>query len=87
MIGNVWEWTTDPYLGPRQYHGNGDPASIYRKGETDQSFIVIKGGSFLCAKDYCVRYRSAARYPQEANLGVAHVGFRTVLNLKSEPVN
>ncbi|WP_417223099.1 formylglycine-generating enzyme family protein [Amphritea sp.] len=84
MIGNVWEWTTDPYLGPRQYHGNGDPASILSKGATDQAYKVIKGGSFLCAKDYCVRYRTSARYPQEANLGVAHVGFRTVLNLKSE---
>lgn len=84
MIGNVWEWTTDPYLGPRQHHGNGDPAAVFRKGSTEQSFTVIKGGSFLCAKDYCVRYRSSARYPQEANLGVAHVGFRTVLNLKSE---
>lgn len=40
---------------------------------------VIKGGSFLCAPNYCRRYRPAARQPQEADLGTSHVGFRTVL--------
>jgi len=39
---------------------------------------VIKGGSFLCAENYCRRYRSAARQPQEAGLPTNHVGFRTV---------
>lgn len=41
---------------------------------------VIKGGSFLCAPNYCRRYRAAARQPQEADLGTSHVGFRTVLS-------
>lgn len=41
---------------------------------------VIKGGSFLCAPNYCIRYRSAARQPQEDDLGTSHVGFRTVLD-------
>lgn len=41
---------------------------------------VIKGGSFLCAPSYCLRYRPAARQPQEDGLGTSHVGFRTVLN-------
>jgi len=40
---------------------------------------VIKGGSFLCAPNYCRRYRPAARQPQEADLGTSHVGFRTVI--------
>lgn len=40
--------------------------------------MVIKRSSFLCTADYCVRHRAAARHPQEADLGVAHVGFRTV---------
>lgn len=40
--------------------------------------MVIKGESFLCAADYCVRYRAAARHPQEADPGAAHFGFRTV---------
>jgi formylglycine-generating enzyme required for sulfatase activity len=41
---------------------------------------VIKGGSFLCAPNYCLRYRPAARQPQEDGLGTSHVGFRTVLD-------
>lgn len=41
---------------------------------------VIKGGSFLCAPNYCLRYRPAARQPQEDDLGTSHVGFRTVLD-------
>ena len=41
---------------------------------------VIKGGSFLCAPNYCLRYRPAARQPQEDGLGTSHVGLRTVLD-------
>jgi formylglycine-generating enzyme required for sulfatase activity len=41
---------------------------------------VIKGGSYLCASNYCARYRPAARQPQEVDLGAAHLGFRTILN-------
>jgi formylglycine-generating enzyme required for sulfatase activity len=50
------------------YEGNATPAH------------VIKGGSFLCAPNYCLRYRPAARQPQEDGLGSSHVGFRTVLD-------
>jgi formylglycine-generating enzyme len=41
---------------------------------------VIKGGSYLCAPNYCLRYRPAARQRQEEDLGTTHLGFRTVLN-------
>ena len=41
---------------------------------------VIKGGSYLCASNYCARYRPAARRPQEVDLSAAHLGFRTILN-------
>lgn len=81
MIGNVWELTRDRYTGPHQPHGNGNPgapAIAAGRGSKGDS-IVIKGGSFLCAANYCVRYRAAARHPQEANLPTSHVGFRTVL--------
>jgi formylglycine-generating enzyme required for sulfatase activity len=83
MIGNVWEWTRDPYTGPRQPHANGDtaatlPAGLRTAARRDRQ-MVIKGGSFLCSPDYCVRYRAAAREAQEADLGAAHIGFRTVL--------
>lgn len=40
---------------------------------------VIKGGSWLCAPSYCVRYRPGARQPQEADLATTHLGFRTIL--------
>ena len=41
---------------------------------------VIKGGSYLCAANYCMRYRAGARQRQEEDLGTSHVGFRTVLS-------
>lgn len=80
LIGNVWEWTADAYRGVRQQHGSGDPSAARASAQAGQAPMqVIKGGSFLCAPDYCMRYRAAARHPQERTLGVAHVGFRTVL--------
>ena len=39
---------------------------------------VIKGGSFLCADNYCQRYRPAARRPQMVDTGMSHIGFRTI---------
>lgn len=82
MIGNAWEWTKDPYTGARQPHNNGGsdtalPAAVRAASRPDRQ-VVIKGGSFLCSPDYCVRYRAAAREAQEADLGTAHIGFRTV---------
>lgn len=82
LIGNVWEWTRDPFDGLRQLHGHGD-ASASRAASSQTSSqvptLVIKGGSFLCAANYCQRYRATARHPQERSLGAVHVGFRTVL--------
>jgi formylglycine-generating enzyme len=40
---------------------------------------VLKGGSHLCAEDYCQRYRPAARYPQPIDTTTGHVGFRCVV--------
>jgi formylglycine-generating enzyme required for sulfatase activity len=39
---------------------------------------VLKGGSFLCADSYCMRYRPAARRPQMVDTGMSHIGFRTI---------
>jgi formylglycine-generating enzyme required for sulfatase activity len=72
VIGNVWEWTSEPWHGGRQPHGSGAPPAL--SGEEG----LIKGGSFLCATDFCVRYRAAARHPHDIRLGAVHVGFRTV---------
>ena len=62
MSGNVWEWTKDWYGAP------GDPGRSH----------LIKGGSFLCADNFCYRYRPSARQPGPPDTGSSHVGFRTV---------
>jgi len=85
MIGNVWEWTTDYYARTRDPNVTDNPTGP----PEDQSFDsnnpgvfmrVIKGGSFLCAPNYCMRYRPAARHAQDTGIGSDHIGFRTVLN-------
>ena len=63
MIGNVWEWTKTTY-------GGISSAAANKR--------TIKGGSFLCAPNYCARYRPAAKQAQETGLGTNHIGFRTV---------
>lgn len=65
MIGNVWEWTDS--------RSAVTPDSV----AFDKSY-TIKGGSFLCAPNFCRRYRAAARQAQEAGLPTSHIGFRTV---------
>jgi formylglycine-generating enzyme required for sulfatase activity len=78
MIGNAWEWTRDPYTGARQPHANGDTAAVAPATRRHDTAMVIKGGSFLCSRDYCVRYRASSREQQEADLPASHIGFRTV---------
>ncbi|MEI9886264.1 MAG: formylglycine-generating enzyme family protein [Rhizomicrobium sp.] len=72
MFGNVWELTNDLY---RPRHGEAPTEVPERSGAAR---YVIKGGSFLCAPNYCMRYRSGAREGQEADLATSHLGFRTV---------
>ena len=47
-------------------------------GWGDGQSHVIKGGSFLCAENYCRRYTATSRQPQEMNFSTNHIGFRTV---------
>ena len=71
MVGNVWEWTTDLYASRGDAVDQPSPhGSALRR--------VIKGGSFLCADNYCVRARASSRQGQEADLAAVHLGFRTV---------
>ncbi len=70
LLGNVWEWTRD------DYRVTGQP--------TDEPSRILKGGSYLCSEHFCARYRPAARQPGTENLGTSHIGFRTVLRVKSQ---
>jgi len=83
MIGNVWEWTSDWYRSshPREAAVNptGPELVSLRVMPGRPAHRVIKGGSYLCASNYCARYRPAARHAQEVDLSAAHLGFRTVL--------
>ena len=85
MAGNVWQWTSTWYR-PRH---NGRPESnptgpneleSYDPRQPGVPAKVIKGGSHLCAPNYCMRYRPAARQAREPDSGTSHIGFRTVLN-------
>lgn len=75
MIGNVWEWTADLYD-----NNEGAVSSCCSDLNHMNRPVsrVIKGGSFLCAPNYCRRYRPSARLPYEELSSASHIGFRCV---------
>jgi sulfatase modifying factor 1 len=79
MIGNVWEWTTTPYATqhrPAAQKGCCTPQTTIPDPTVSQT---LKGGSHLCAPEYCHRYRPAARSSQSQDSAATHIGFRCVV--------
>jgi sulfatase modifying factor 1 len=97
--GNVWEWTSDWYVHHHAneiVQACCGPAVNPRIGSSQKSYDprqpsiriprkVVKGGSHLCAPNYCLRYRPAARQPQMIDTGMSHIGFRCILRIKDTP--
>ncbi len=77
MIGNVWELTADRWTEDHAQPAGGVAPLV---GAQSAPQRVIKGGSFLCAPNYCMRYRAGARQAQDEDLAASHLGFRTILN-------
>jgi formylglycine-generating enzyme len=78
MIGNVWEWTASAYALPRA--AGEKPSCCQPKESSDRTASrVVKGGSHLCAPNYCLRYRPAARQSQPLDTSTTHIGFRCVV--------
>jgi formylglycine-generating enzyme required for sulfatase activity len=92
IIGNVWEWTTD-WFHPRHPEEAAKACCIPRnpRGPREEDSFdpqqpairiprkVLKGGSHLCAPNYCRRYRPAARHPEPVDTSTCHIGLRCIL--------
>jgi formylglycine-generating enzyme len=75
VVGNVWEWTSSPFT-PR---GDAEKSCCHREAENPRGTpLVVKGGSHLCAPNYCLRFRPAARQGETTDTSTCHIGFRCV---------
>jgi formylglycine-generating enzyme required for sulfatase activity len=86
----VWEWTADWYAArhaaaPSCCEGAYNPRGAAREQSHDPRTPempiprkVMKGGSYLCAQNYCQRYRPSARMAQPVDTATCHLGFRLI---------
>jgi sulfatase modifying factor 1 len=76
VVGNVWEWTKTVYAP-----GQGVETSCCHRddGNSTKLPLVVKGGSHLCAPNYCLRYRPSARQGETRDSSTCHIGFRCVV--------
>lgn len=90
MIGNVWEWTSTRYAARHRVPAAGGGCCTPAAGggcctptrEADPGVNqTLKGGSHLCAPEYCHRYRPAARSSQSQDSATTHIGFRCVADI------
>ncbi len=72
MVGNVWEWTAEPYKVKSL------KKSVRQRLAGMRGYKLLKGGSFLCHRSYCYRYRIAARSGNSPDSTTTHQGFRVV---------
>ena len=75
MTGNVWEWTCDPFTASHEAE-----SSCCGPASRDEAIprMIIKGGSHLCAPNYCLRFRPAARQGEAVDTSTGHIGFRCI---------
>jgi len=92
ISGNVWEWTSDWYSSQYYQYCKENSITNNPKGPNEafnpnNPYIderVIRGGSFLCNASYCASYRVSSRMATDPSTSLEHLGFRTVMDLKTE---
>lgn len=72
MSGNVWEWCADWFT--KDYHLSSE--AVNPKGPVSGVARSMRGGSYLCHKSYCNRYRVAARSKNTPDSSAGNIGFR-----------
>ncbi len=100
IAGNVWEWTSDFFTPTHQALDTGaccapsnprvdSPDASHPTGEPGANIPrrIIKGGSHLCAPNYCLRYRPAARQGEAVDTSTSHIGFRCITRPGPQPAN